>query len=344
MKTKTSSIQFQILFFCLLSTFTISAQVGIGTSTPTAQLTVMEDGVFNESGGNHDFRIESNNKTNMFLVDGTNDHVLINTSTHVNGDIFTVRATTTQNGVNPWSINSYNDFTDGGAGFFHNTIGTNGFNAIEGITSYSGNASIVSGVFGLAISTNANQAAIGVRGHSNNSDGMGVRGTIPTTGTWLGFGGYFTGGLGYGNGIYNISDARTKKDITRIESALSKILQINGHEYKYDFEKHNSDAKNNDKIHYGFMAQNVKEFLPHAVAQKNVQFDDDFQTSRNGNKENTEIKKFDVVDYTAIIPVAVEAIKEQQEIMEAQNNKIAILENKMAILENKLNTLIEEQD
>lgn len=69
MKKNTNSIQFQILFFCLLFTFTITAQVGIGTTTPTAQLTVMEDGIFNETGGNHDFRVESDGNINMFNID-----------------------------------------------------------------------------------------------------------------------------------------------------------------------------------------------------------------------------------------------------------------------------------
>lgn len=60
MKTNTSSIQFQILFFCLLSTFTITAQVGIGTTTPSTQLdingavSIRDGGTLTLTNGNND--------------------------------------------------------------------------------------------------------------------------------------------------------------------------------------------------------------------------------------------------------------------------------------------------
>lgn len=59
----------------LLFSLSASAQVGIGTTAPTAQLTVMEDAIFNESGGNHDFRVEGNTNTNLFFIDGSADAI-----------------------------------------------------------------------------------------------------------------------------------------------------------------------------------------------------------------------------------------------------------------------------
>ena len=51
------------------------AQVGIGTTTPTAQLTVMEDGIFNESGGANDFRVEGDTNANLLFVSGSQDAI-----------------------------------------------------------------------------------------------------------------------------------------------------------------------------------------------------------------------------------------------------------------------------
>nr|WP_321228086.1 tail fiber domain-containing protein [uncultured Psychroserpens sp.] len=233
---------------------------------------------------------------------------------------------------------STNSGTDGVALTGYNLSTLNGYNAVEGATN-----GTFSGVFGLHIPTSGTTGN-GVYGTSNSSDAIGVFGTIPTTGTWLGFGGLFTGGLGYANGLYNISDARTKKDILQIDNALDKILNINGYTYKYDFNKYNSNTSNNNQIHYGFMAQNVKEFLPHAVATKSVRFASDYQKSQSDATNNIVSEMLNVVDYTAIIPVLVQAMKEQQSIINDQNSKIQDLEAKLLLLESKVNAIIESQN
>ena len=72
MKTLTT-LKALLTFFVLLSFNLTNAQVGIGTTTPTAQLTVTQDAIFNESGGNNNFRVESSGFTNMFNIDAAND-------------------------------------------------------------------------------------------------------------------------------------------------------------------------------------------------------------------------------------------------------------------------------
>lgn len=61
------------------------SKVGIGTSSPTAQLDCDGAVIFNESGASKDFRIESDNNSSMFFVDGSEDAVGINTNTPVSG-------------------------------------------------------------------------------------------------------------------------------------------------------------------------------------------------------------------------------------------------------------------
>ena len=55
--------------------------VGIGTTSPTVTLDVDGDAIFNESGADKDFRIEGDNETELFFVDGSADAVGIRTST-----------------------------------------------------------------------------------------------------------------------------------------------------------------------------------------------------------------------------------------------------------------------
>jgi hypothetical protein len=218
---------------------------------------------------------------------------------------------------------SVNSGASGVALFGLNTGTSNGFNGIEGGTNYNSNTFSPSGVFGLASATTGN--AIGVRGVANSSNGYGVYGSIPTTGTWLGYGGVFFGGLGYANGIYNLSDERAKKNITKISSALDNIMKIDGVSYNYDMKKYNPNASEDPHRYYGFLAQNIKEYLPFAVAEKNVPFNDSVKDNNSSSTDHTQL--LNVVDYTAIIPVLVEAMKEQQKLIENQESRIAKLES-----------------
>lgn len=64
MKKNTKSIQSQILIFCLLITFTITAQVGIGTTSPTTQLDI--DGAASLRDGG-----------TLTLTDGNNNNIVL---------------------------------------------------------------------------------------------------------------------------------------------------------------------------------------------------------------------------------------------------------------------------
>jgi hypothetical protein len=179
---------------------------------------------------------------------------------------------------------------------------TGTFNALGGATT---NATGL-GVYGVHLS--ATGAGLGVYGISNSSDATGVLGQVPTTGAWLGYGGYFTGGLGYEDGLYNLSDSRVKKNVLPLNSALSKLLQLNGYTYQY------SDAagmNKNDKTYIGFVAQEVKSIFPEAVAEK-LRKSTNEVAGKSGDASAFGKETYNVVDYVSLIPVLVEAIKEQE--------------------------------
>ena len=127
------------------------------------------------------------------------------------------------------------------------------------------------------------------------------------------------------------SDIRLKQNFRKIENPLEKIVQMNGKIYDYIPEASDSIGSNEIKEQkaalkrnkQGFIAQEVKEIVPEAVFYE---------------------KESDLyyIDYNAIIPLLVEAIKEQQANIESLESRIKKLEDspttKSATIDNTTNT------
>jgi hypothetical protein len=95
----------------------------------------------------------------------------------------------------------------------------------------------------------------------------------------------------------NLSDERYKKDVLPIENALDKVLSLNGVTFNWNKE-FNPGTKLDDANHIGLIAQDVEKVIPQAVS-----------TGKDGNKTKS-------VAYTDLVPVLIEAIKEQQKQIE----------------------------
>lgn len=100
---------------------------------------------------------------------------------------------------------------------------------------------------------------------------------------------------------YSTSDERLKDNITPIPDSLDKVLSISGNTFDWN-EK--SEKEGND---VGVVAQEILEVLPEAVI-----------TRDNG---------YLAVRYEKIIPLLIEAIKDQQNIILDLKNRIENLEN-----------------
>ncbi|MDO6597511.1 tail fiber domain-containing protein [Oceanihabitans sp. 2_MG-2023] len=358
MEKITKLLNSQFLLFFIIFTTTASAQIGIGTTTPSLMLDVetnaLADGIqINNTRGNGDpilqYQVNGNSQITMGIDDNDDDKFKIGTT----GITANTRLTIQTNGYigvgltapayHFHLVNNRNNYL----AYFENT-NTNGsslagyvngtYNALGGITNNNNGL----GIYGVHLP--ATGSGTSIWGTSNSSDAIGVYGTIPTTGSWLGFGGLFTGALGYANGLYNLSDERVKSNIVTIDNAINKLKQIRGVSYTYNLDEYNYLAKGDTRTYLGFLAQNIKETFPEAVAEKNLIVDGPDKVSSTINNSEFKREVFNVVDYTSLIPVTVEAIKEQQEIIENQNNKIDTLEDKITVLENKLNELIDNQN
>lgn len=110
-------------------------------------------------------------------------------------------------------------------------------------------------------------------------------------------------------GYYQASDKAFKKNIRSVDNAVSKVQQLNGVYFDYDLIK--SGSGNNEKPSVGIIAQEVEEVFPELV------------------KENKEGLKG--VNYSGLIPVLIEAIKEQQLQIEAQQREIDALKESLGL-------------
>ncbi len=280
--------------------------------------------VFNEQGiASNDFRIESNTQTNIFFIDAGSDEIGIRTATPgnmlqmVNAGVnvgANAMASFNNDGIEGVSISGYNAGT------------TNGYNGIEGVVSYGGTAFNATGVFGLGINNALTHSSVGVRGTINGRDGIAVLGTRQN-GAGAGWGGLFIDDLGYTGFFGAASDESLKKNIEPIQKALDIVDQLNPVTYDFDLEKHPGMGLNTE-MEYGFIAQEVQKILPEIVREKNLLTNAHTEIKAH-EAQKAELGKFMVMDYTRIIPILTQAIKEQQDIIKAQNVRILALE-KMA--------------
>jgi hypothetical protein len=127
-----------------------------------------------------------------------------------------------------------------------------------------------------------------------------------------------TGNIGCtGNVTAYASDERLKTNIKRIEKPLEKLKLIDGVTYDWIDECEDLGFIPTYKHEHGVIAQHVQEVIPDAV--KTAPFND-IATERTGEDRN-----YLTVDKEKIIPLLIEAIKEQQTQIEELTSQINTL-------------------
>ncbi|HOS83792.1 MAG TPA: tail fiber domain-containing protein, partial [Bacteroidales bacterium] len=118
--------------------------------------------------------------------------------------------------------------------------------------------------------------------------------------------------------IYHSSDARWKQNILPINNALSKVQQLRGVSYEWKTEefpeKHFSKG-----TQIGLIAQEVEAVLPELV--------------------NTDTEGYKAVEYANVVAVLIEAIKEQQTIIDAQKREIEQLQASNTAMQQEMSQL-----
>lgn len=120
--------------------------------------------------------------------------------------------------------------------------------------------------------------------------------------------------------ITTVSDGKYKKDIKSINGALGLILKLDGKTYNWKKDEF-KEIGFSDKLQYGLIAQEVEKVIP-SLAYKTT----------NGDYS---------INYIGLIPVLIEAIKQQQnQIVELQNQLSTSFKKQNNDLINLTNTKI----
>ena len=113
-----------------------------------------------------------------------------------------------------------------------------------------------------------------------------------------------------------------------MHDVLNIIKQVKPVSFYYDTEKYPTAGFDENRLSFGFVAQDLEIVLPTLVEEKNlVLYPEGPETLDMKKIRKTELIK--VINYTEMTPILTQAIKEQQEIIESLEQRIADLESKV---------------
>ncbi len=198
--------------------------------------------------------------------------------------------------------------------------------AIDGVNLDTHNFGELGGPYGVYGFSSSND---GVWGESDSLDGVVGKSHAPLHagvtavndagggyGLWAysfkGLSVYCNGDGGYTGLWSNVSDARLKKNVATLADALSRVLALRGVSFTWRRDEF-PDKHLNDGPQLGFIAQEVEPVLPEVVG--------------------ADLEGFKTIDYSKLTPVLVEAMKEQQAIIETQRSELDQMEARVARLE-----------
>jgi hypothetical protein len=247
----------------------------------------------------------------------SNDHVDLISNNLVRGrlsnlgELFigttnTILAGDLMNGVSnvtfPWAVNGYSSF-DGSGVYGAISVGTTVFGGVQGESNGS--------------------AAPGVRGTTYTLPLNGVNGSRGGAGANTGWGGLFQNDLGY-TGFFGVaSDERVKKNIETIHNPLNLIMQLRGVTYYHKLDDPQySDLGLKPGLNYGFIAQEVETILPALVQEKNIPH---INSTQRLSTENKEAELLKTVSYIEMVPLLLEGIKQQQQMIEELKIELEML-------------------
>ena len=212
------------------------------------------------------------------------------------------------------------DLTVAGATTLGGTLGVTGASRFGGAATFDGDLT-VAGLATLAKTQFTDDASFGA--NVSVSGGLTVDGNTLVSGT-LSVGGTDATGAGHAlfvngrlrtNGINELSDARFKRGITRYTGGLDAVLRLRGVRYEWRREEHPALALAAGP-QVGLIAQEVEAVVPEVV-----------HTDADGVK---------TVEYAHLVPVLIEALREQQALIQQQAEALARLQGEIGGLRTAL--------
>jgi uncharacterized coiled-coil protein SlyX len=215
----------------------------------------------------------------------------------------------------------YNSYFGSYAGTSNTGSGNSFFGTSSGFQNISGSSNSFFGSYAGYTNTGSGNVFIGNHAGYNEPGDNKLYIANSSTATPL-IGGDFGTGIVQINGqLVFPSDERLKKNIEPLKSSLDKVAALNG--VSYEWKAENTSGRDRQ---IGLIAQEVEAFIPEVVY--------------------TDNKGYKSLAYDRLVPVLVEAVKEQQKAIDEKNHIVAeqktaldALTAKLEKLETRLNRL-----
>ena len=153
----------------------------------------------------------------------------------------------------------------------------------------------------------------------NGNVGLGI---TPTEKLHVAGNALFSGTVTANCGVLVCSDLRYKRNIIPVQSTLGNVLKLQSIYYYWDTQLYAAKGFNEDR-QIGFAAQELETLFPEMV--------------------HTDEEGYKTVDYCKLTPVLVEALKEQQEIINTLQAKLDLQQNKIDRIEQQLLKMRDEE-
>jgi hypothetical protein len=171
------------------------------------------------------------------------------------------------------------------------------------------------GVVATATMTGPGLYRYALQGTANN----GSQASYAVYGTSSSYAGYFNGNVTVMGTFSNPSDERLKENVVPVEKALEKLMGLDAKSFTFkrtgDYAQMNLPAG----TRYGFLAQEFEAIFPELVREEAHPVEDEI----NGERVEKEPITYKAIEYIELIPLLVQAIKEQQAMIEELKAQIS---------------------
>lgn len=303
----------------------ISGSVGIGTSAPSAPLSVA-GGISAISATSSGTQAKGADISATASSASSPGAIGINVTASSPGQAIGIEVGTNVTGTGASTSSSgIQSFCSGG----YSAIGANvwGFGAntnygVYGNAGSPGSGGVNYGAYGNANGTYQNYGVYGIASGGSNCN-YGIYASYAGTQSLLNAAGYMNGALYGSGGFYSPSDENLKKNIKQAGSVLAQLMKLDVNSYSYKNEElKGMNLPEGEQI--GIMAQNLKAVYPNLV-----------KMLVSPKSETGKDVSFLAVNYTALVPVLVQAVKE----LNSKTERISSLEGALSRSDAKIQSM-----